>query len=75
MGKAITKKILDVKLLKVEKTFNNNLPTKYFYNLTLEGIDEPQVLEVTDTLDNSLVGLNIKYYINENFEISNFEIT
>lgn len=74
MGKAITKKILDVKLLKVEKTFNNNLPTKYFYNLTLEGIDEPQVLEVTDTLDNSLVGLNIKYYINENFEISNFEI-
>lgn len=75
MGKAITKKILDVKLLKVEKTFNNNLPTKYFYNLTLEGIDEPQVLEVTDTLDNSLIGLNIKYYINENFEISNFEIT
>lgn len=74
MGKAITKKILDVKLVKVEKTFNNNKLPKYFYNLFLEGIEEPVILELEDTIDNSIIGSKIKYYLNENFEISDFDI-
>jgi hypothetical protein len=74
MGRAITKKILDVKLIKVEKTFNNHKLPKYFYNLFLEGIEEPIVLELTETIDSSIIGNKIKYYLNENFEISEFDI-
>jgi hypothetical protein len=74
MGRAITKEILDIKLVKVEKTFNNDKKPKYFYNLYLQGIEEPVILELEDTIDNSIVGSKIKYYLNESFEISEFEL-
>ena len=38
-------KILDCKLIKVEKLYNQVKPSKLFYNLILEGMEEPLLIE------------------------------
>ena len=74
MTNSLHHKILDIKLVKIQKTFNRNLPVKYFYNLQLENFEEPILFEIEETLDNSLIGKSIKYHLDENYEVSEFEI-
>jgi hypothetical protein len=74
MGKLITKKILEVKLMKVEKSFRNDIHPKYYYNFLLEDIEDPLVVEVSKALEPGLVGCKLKYKLNENFEVSEFNI-
>lgn len=74
MGKLITKKILEVKLMKVEKSFRADVQPKYYYNFLLEGIDDPLVVEVAQVLEPGMVGNKLKYRLNENFEVLEFEI-
>ena len=66
-------KILDCKLIKVEKLFNQTRPNKFFYNLTLEEMDEPLLLETENPIQPGLIGHKIKYKLNENNEVSEFD--
>ena len=68
-----THKILDCKLIKVEKKYNQVKPGKFFYNLLLEDIDEPLLVETEQALPEGLVGLKIKYKLNAENEVSDFE--
>lgn len=72
--KAKAHKILDCKLIKVEKLYNQSKPGKFFYNLQLEDIDEPLLIETDKGLDASLVGMKIKYKLNAENEVSDFEL-
>jgi len=76
MSKPITKKIEKIELIKIEKVFNNpELKMNYHYNLYLEGIDEPLTFSNPDTkIDTSIVGKKIKYKLDEENLISNFEL-
>ena len=68
-------KILDCKLIKVEKLFNQMKPSKFFYNLTLEGFEEPLLLETENALEPGLIGHKIKYTLNADNEVSEFEFS
>lgn len=70
--KAYTKRILDCKLIKVEKLYNQSEKQKFFYNLQLEGIDDLLLLESSTTLS-GIVGQKIKYKLNSDNEVSDFE--
>lgn len=58
----------------MEKLFNQSAKEKYFYNLELEGIDEPLLLEVEKPLTSDLQGKKIKYKLNSDNEVSEFEL-
>jgi hypothetical protein len=73
MGRQITKKILDCKLIKMEKLFNQAEKQKFFYNLQLEGIDDLLLIETYHPIQPGLVGHRIKYKLNEENEVSEFE--
>ena len=66
-------KILDCKLIKVEKLYNQTRPSKFFYNLILEDIEEPLLVETEHPLEPGLVGHKIKYKLNDENEVSEFE--
>ncbi len=68
-------KILDCKLIKVEKLYNQVRPSKLFYNLILEGIDEPLLIETEEPIQPGLIGHKIKYKLNEDNEVSQFEFS
>jgi hypothetical protein len=72
--KAKSHKILDCKLIKVEKLYNQVKPNKLFYNLILEGMDEPLLIETEEQIQPGLIGQNIKYKLNEENEVSEFEL-
>jgi|694.fasta_scaffold16834_13 hypothetical protein len=74
MGKLITKKILEVKLMKVEKSFRDGVQPKYYYNFLLEDIEDPVVVEVNNVLEPGMVGQKLKYRLNENFDVLEFDI-
>jgi hypothetical protein len=69
---AHTKKITSIELIKLEKKFNGK-PTKYFYNIGLEGIDELLLLEVEQQLNTSLTSNKVKFKINDENEVIDFE--
>lgn len=66
-------KILDCKLIKVEKLYNQTKPHKLFYNLILEEMDEPLLLETSTPIQPGLIGHKIKYKLNAENEVSEFE--
>jgi hypothetical protein len=68
-------KILDCKLIKVEKKYNQVRPSKLFYNLILEGIDEPLLIETEEPIQPGLIGHKIKYKLNGDNEVSQFEFS
>ena len=65
--------ILDCKLIKIEKLYNQTRPSKYFYNLHLEDMDEPLLVETQNPLEPGIIGRKIKYKLNEENEVSEFE--
>lgn len=71
--KSKSHKILDCKLIKVEKKYNSVKPNKFFYNLHLEDMDEPLLVETEQPLEPRLVGHKIKYKLNADNEVSEFE--
>ena len=70
-----THKILDCKLIKVEKIYNQRKPSRLFYNLILEGMDEPLLIETLEPIQPDLIGQKIKYKLNEFNEVSEFEFS
>lgn len=74
MSKQITKKIISCELVKIEKSFNKLKPGKFFYNLELEGIEELLLLETEHKIIDNLVGRKIKYKLNSENEVSEFDL-
>ena len=70
----IEKQIMEVKLIKVEKSFRVGAIPMYYYNFTLEGFDEPLLVPLDHQLEPGLVGQKISYYLNEEYEVSEFTI-
>ena len=71
MVKSYTKKITSIQIIKMEKKYNGQ-PTKYFYNIGLEGIDELLLLEVEQPINNSLTTNKVEYKINDENEVIDF---
>jgi hypothetical protein len=74
MEDLIIQKILEVNLIKVEKSFRNDIPMKYYYDFILEDIDEPLMIIFDYKLEDDLVGSKVNYKINEDLEITHFGI-
>jgi hypothetical protein len=73
MGKQITKKILDCKLIKVEKLYNQSDKNNFFYNLQLEEIDDLLLVESKVPFEPNLKGHKIRYELNDDNEVCNFD--
>lgn len=73
MARQITKKILDCKLIKMEKLFNQAEKQKFFYNIQLEGIDDLLLIETFHPIQPGLIGNKIKYKLNDDNEVQEFE--
>jgi hypothetical protein len=75
MAKTITKKIQKVELIKVEKSYRHGVNPKFFYNFTFEGIDEPLlVIQEGEPLPPQMVGHKIKYKLDDDNLVSEFEL-
>jgi hypothetical protein len=72
MAKSHSKKITTFELIKIEKRFNG-AKQKYFYNLGLEGIEGYLLLESEDKITDNLVGMNVKYKLNEENIVVDFD--
>jgi hypothetical protein len=67
-------KVLDCKLIKVEKLFNQAERISYYYNLEIEGFDDLLLLQShTQLKEKEIVGAKIKYKLNDDNEVSEFE--
>jgi DNA-binding protein Fis len=74
MKKEIKKKIEKVELIKLEKNYSAGSTPTYYYNLYLQEIEEPLLLVLEFQLDvNDLNGKTIKYYVNGEGLVSEFE--
>jgi hypothetical protein len=66
-------KIENVELIKVEKNYTTK-EVKNFYNLSLQGIEETLLLVINESIDTDIVGKEIKYHLNEDGVISDFDL-
>jgi hypothetical protein len=73
MGKKIHK-IEKVELVKVEKNYSAGSKVKYFYNLYLQDIEEGLLLVVDSPLSNELQNKKIKFNLNNENIITEFEL-
>lgn len=74
MKKSKSHKIENLELLKIEKTYRAGNKPKFYYNLTLENIEEPLLLIIEENISNSLIGQKIKYILNDDNIVSDFEL-
>jgi hypothetical protein len=71
----ITNKITKLELLKIDKSFRADIPTRYHYSITFDGIDEVLIVNDLDNpLTSQMVGHHISYNLNENNEITQFDL-
>jgi hypothetical protein len=75
MGKLKTHKIEKVELVKVEKNYNPGSTPKFYYNMTLQDIDEALLLILDGPLQDGLINRKIKYNLNEDNVVSEFELS
>jgi hypothetical protein len=73
MAKSHSKKITYFELIKVEKRFNG-ARQKYFYNLGIEDIEGYLLLESEIKITDYLVGMSIKYKLNDENIVVDFSI-
>jgi hypothetical protein len=73
--KAISKKIENIELVKVQNTYGAGNKPSYFYNFYLEDIDEPLLVSNVDKpVTHDLIGKEIKYKLNKDNEVIDFDI-
>jgi hypothetical protein len=70
-----THKIEKVELIKIEKNYNAGSKPKFYYDMTLQDIDEPLLLILDNPLEDGLIGRKIKYFLNEDKIVSEFELS
>lgn len=73
MAKSHSKNITHFELIKVEKRFNG-AKQKYFYNLGLEGIEGYLLLEAETNITDNLVGKKLKYKLNDENIVVDFDL-
>lgn len=72
--KPISKKIEKVELIKIETAYNPKRKF-YYYNLYLTDIVEPLLISnLAEPLPTDLVGMKIKYKLNEDNTITEFDL-
>jgi hypothetical protein len=69
-----THKIEKVELIKVEKNYNPGSTPKFYYDMTLQDIDEPLLLILDTPLQDGLINRKIKYQLNDGI-VSEFELS
>lgn len=77
MAKTITKKITKVELIKVEKHFNNpDIKQVYHYNFYFDNETENPLIvsNPNQPIQYDIVGKKIKYKLNDENEVENFEL-
>lgn len=74
MGKQKTHKIEKVELVKIEKNYSAGSKQKFYYNMTLHDIDEALLLILDGPLQDGLINRKIKYNLNEENLVSDFEL-
>jgi hypothetical protein len=57
--------IEDITLIKIERTYNTGSKQIYYYNLKVSDIDELLLIETTEPLTSSLIGISFKYKFNK----------
>lgn len=67
-------KIIDCKLIKVEKLYNQSEKNVFYYNLKLEDMDDLLLVETNTPFEPNLIGHKIRYQLSEENEVSKFEI-
>lgn len=73
--KSLAKTIERIELIKVQNTYVNGEKPTYFYNLYLEGIEEPLLLnDLKEPIPFEYLGKKIKFKLNSDNEVSDFEI-
>ncbi len=74
--KTVTSTIQKVELVRMERRYQfGSKSNLYFYFLWIEGLDEPLLLEeITEPLEPTLVGTKLKYKVDSNGNVKNFEI-
>jgi hypothetical protein len=74
MSQAVENTITSVKLIKIQHTYNNTEKPIYYYNIKVEGINEPLTVETTAIIDDSIIGNKLQYNLSKNNEVSNFNL-
>lgn len=74
MSKSVENEILSVKLIKIQHTYNNTEKPIYYYNIQVEGIDEPLIVETTAIIDESILGNKLQYTLSKKNEVSDFNL-
>lgn len=75
MGKSVAKKIERIELIKVQNSYNSGNKRTYFYNIYLEGIDEPLLVnDVKEPIPFDYIGKKIKFKLNSENEVTDFDI-
>jgi hypothetical protein len=74
MGKKKKHLIEILSLIKIEKRYNTGESPKYFYNITLQDINEQLLLVIDEPILENIVGKEITYEINEEGVITDFNL-
>ena len=74
MSEAVENTITSVKLIKIQHTYNKTEKPIYYYNIEVEGINEPLTVETTAFIDDSIIGNKLQYNLSKNNEVSNFNL-
>jgi len=72
---ALSQKIKGLELVKIQNTYTPGAKPTYFYNIFLEGIDEPLLVsDVPGPIFSEYIGKTIVYKLNGDSEITDFDI-
>lgn len=72
---AIQQKIKGLELIKILNTYEPGGRPTYFYNIHIEGIDEPLLVsDVAGPILNEYIGKSIVYKLNNDNEVIDFNI-
>lgn len=67
-------KVLDCVLIKVEKLFNQSSRERFYYNLVLDGMEEPLLVLSDKLIGSDIIEKNITYRLNKENEVFEFDI-
>lgn len=67
-------KVLDCVLIKVERLYNQATKERFFYNLVVEGMEEPLLVLSDKLISSDIIEKNITYKLNKENEVFEFDI-
>lgn len=67
-------KVTDCVLIKVEKLYNQSSRERFYYNVSVEGLEEPLLVLSEKLISSDLIGKKITYKLNKDNELFEFDI-